>query len=301
MVDSYGKKLSSKSRDIYINNMKGKLGELAVEKYLDELITPIDLEKKPGGDGGIDFKLLSNPETCIQVKARHGKINNTYWSISRNEIEKNTVLVCVFIQEDIDQRQHEYNLILAGFMPTNLIIDMICQQAIKVQDDKALLGFSNLLYSGGLRSYLELFKFEGLSNQQQYSNTPASTNTSVEQELPEISAALSIGSWKYTIPIEDLEAIETQIQAVKQQYAEIQWQNILKYVQPYSTQIMLRQQFNLIGYSDKEIILAARSQKFLNMAKERIKRIEEACKEVFNQEIQVKFEILELKPEDNQS
>ncbi|HEY9616420.1 MAG TPA: hypothetical protein V6C64_06250, partial [Microcoleaceae cyanobacterium] len=109
MVDSYGKKPSSKSRDIYINNMKGKLGELAIERYLDKLITPIDLEKKPGGDGGIDFKLLSNPETCIQVKARHGKVDNTYWSISRNEIEKNTVLVCVFIQEDIGQRQHEYN------------------------------------------------------------------------------------------------------------------------------------------------------------------------------------------------
>ncbi|MEY3334087.1 MAG: hypothetical protein RLZZ176_2390, partial [Cyanobacteriota bacterium] len=82
----------------------------------------------------------------IQVKARNGNFDKIQWSISREEIEKNAVLVCILIQEEVSEAQAEYNLILAGFLPTNMIT---------LSAGKALVGIDELLYAGALRSYLE--------------------------------------------------------------------------------------------------------------------------------------------------
>ncbi len=57
----------------------------------------------------------------IQIKARYGNFDTIKWSISRKEIEKNAVLVCILIQEEVSEAQTEYHLILAGFLPTNMI------------------------------------------------------------------------------------------------------------------------------------------------------------------------------------
>lgn len=58
------------------------------------------------------------------------------------ERQLNTVLACVLIREKIEDDQSEFHLILAGFLPVSMI-----------QNDK--IGINQLLYSGGLRSYLE--------------------------------------------------------------------------------------------------------------------------------------------------
>jgi len=133
-------------QNYFINNMKGKLGEEVVKSRLADFVTEVDYQKRVGGDGKVDFTLTSDSSIGIQVKARNGNFDKIQWSISREEIEKNAVLVCILIQEEVSEAQAEYNLILAGFLPTNMITS---------NTGKALVGIDELLYSGGLRSYLE--------------------------------------------------------------------------------------------------------------------------------------------------
>ncbi|MEA5577811.1 tetratricopeptide repeat protein [Anabaena sp. UHCC 0451] len=144
MAEKY--KRTSPVRDVFINNLKGKLGEEVVKERLAEFITEVDYEKRFGGDGKSDFTLTSNPVVGVEVKSRHGTINNVRWSVSSEEVEKNTVIVCILIQEEVNEAQSEYHLFLAGFLPTKMI---------KLKTGKIAFGINQLLYAGGLLSYLE--------------------------------------------------------------------------------------------------------------------------------------------------
>lgn len=159
IADKY-KKISKKTvYDDFINNLKGKLGEIVVKKYLGDFVTPIDLKERAYGDGKIDFKLTSDPSIGIQVKARHARIDTVKWSVNSEEVEKNAVLVCIYIQEEVSEAQPEYNLILAGFLPTNMM---------KVSNGKASVGINELLYGGGLKAYLEFLQSERHTSNSQF-------------------------------------------------------------------------------------------------------------------------------------
>ncbi|MDH6107158.1 tetratricopeptide repeat protein, partial [Anabaenopsis tanganyikae CS-531] len=145
MANKY-KGSSSHIRDLFVNNMKGKLGEEVVKTRLGDLLTEVDYEQYQGGDGKVDFTLAADSSIGIQVKARQGKFNEIEWSISQEEINKNAVLVCILIEEEVSEAQNEYHLVLAGFLPTNMTT---------VRGGKARVKINELLYSSGLRSYLE--------------------------------------------------------------------------------------------------------------------------------------------------
>ncbi|MEH1831708.1 MAG: tetratricopeptide repeat protein [Nostoc sp.] len=144
MAEKY--KRVSPVRDVFISYLKGKLGEEVVKERLADFITEVDYEKRFGGDGNIDFTLTSDPSIGIEVKSRHGSIDRVRWSISSEEVEKNAVVVCILIQEDVSEAQSEYHLFLAGFLPT---------QMIKLKTGKISFGIEQLLYGGGLWCYLE--------------------------------------------------------------------------------------------------------------------------------------------------
>jgi len=144
MAEKY--KQMSPVRKVFINNLKGKLGEEVIKARLDNFVTEVDYEKRLSGDGKIDFTLTSNSSVGIQVKARHGNSDTIQWSVTSEEVEKNAVLVCILIQEEVSEAQSEYHLITAGFMPTKLI---------ELSNGEASLAIDKLLYAGGLRSYLE--------------------------------------------------------------------------------------------------------------------------------------------------
>ncbi|MDD1413282.1 tetratricopeptide repeat protein [Dolichospermum sp. ST_con] len=141
-----GKFKPNNSKNHFIKNMTGKLGEEVVKTRLSEFITEIDYERRIGGDGKVDFTLINDPSVGIQVKARHGSFDKVRWSISREEIEKNAVLVCILIQEEVSEARTEYNLIFAGFLPTSMITSTVANPSVRINE---------LLYSGGLRSYLD--------------------------------------------------------------------------------------------------------------------------------------------------
>jgi tetratricopeptide (TPR) repeat protein len=144
MAEKY--KRNHQVRDVFINNLKGKLGEEVVKERLADFITAIDYEKRYGGDGNMDFTLTSQPLIGVEVKSRHGTIDKVRWSVSSDEVEKNAVIVCILIQEEVNEAQTEYNLFFAGFLPT---------QMIKLKTGRIAFGIQQLLYGGGLRYYLE--------------------------------------------------------------------------------------------------------------------------------------------------
>ncbi|HIK06106.1 MAG TPA: tetratricopeptide repeat protein [Trichormus sp. M33_DOE_039] len=147
MAEKY--KRVSPVRDVFISYLKGKLGEEVVKERLADLITEVDYEKRFGGDGKIDFTLTSDPSIGVEVKSRHGSIDKVRWSISSEEVEKNAVVVCILIQEPVHEAQSEYHLFLAGFLPT---------QMIKLKTGSISFGIEQLLYAGGLYSYLEFLQ-----------------------------------------------------------------------------------------------------------------------------------------------
>ncbi|WP_017655037.1 tetratricopeptide repeat protein [Fortiea contorta] len=155
MAEKY--KRLSPVRDVFINNLKGKLGEEVVKERLADLITEIDYEKRFGGDGKSDFTLTAQPSIGVEVKSRHGRIDRVRWSISSEEVEKNAVVVCILIQEEVNEAQSEYHLFLAGFLPTKMI---------KLKTGRISFGIDQLLYGGGLACYLQQFPTEQIHSNQ---------------------------------------------------------------------------------------------------------------------------------------
>ncbi|WP_071190276.1 tetratricopeptide repeat protein [Trichormus sp. NMC-1] len=144
MAEKY--KRTSPVRDVFINNLKGKLGEEVVKERLANFITEVDYEKRFGGDGKSDFTLTSDSSIGVEVKSRHGTIDKVRWSVGSAEVEKNAVIVCILIQEEVNEAQSKYHLFLAGFLPTKMI---------KLKTGKISFGINQLLYAGGLWCYLE--------------------------------------------------------------------------------------------------------------------------------------------------
>ncbi|MBD2342948.1 tetratricopeptide repeat protein [Anabaena subtropica] len=170
MAEKY--KRVSPVRDVFISYLKGKLGEEVVKERLADLITEVDYEKRLGGDGKIDFTLTANPAIGIEVKSRHGSIDRVRWSVSAEEVEKNAVIVCIFIKEDVNEAQAAYHLLLAGFLPT---------QMIKLKTGKISFGIEQLLYGGGLWGYLE--QLQASVNYHRFRQTPPIYQYQSQQEL----------------------------------------------------------------------------------------------------------------------
>ncbi|MFN6569156.1 tetratricopeptide repeat protein [Dendronalium sp. ChiSLP03b] len=188
MAEKY--KRVSPVRDVFISYLKGKLGEEVVKERLADFITEVDYEKRFGGDGKIDFTLTSDPTIGIEVKSRHGAIDKVRWSISSEEVEKNAVVVCVFIQEEVNEAQSEYHLFLAGFLPTRMI---------KLKTGRISFGIDQLLYGGGLWCYLEQCqssvnynspKQETAINQYYSKPQPLSTQTTHQLNKPSLYFAV---------------------------------------------------------------------------------------------------------------
>ncbi len=144
MAEKY--KRTSPVRNVFISNLKGKLGEEVVKRRLADFVTEVDYERRFSGDGKVDFTLTYNSSIGIAVKSRHGSIDKARWSISSEEVQKNAVVVCILIQEDVNEAQPEYHLFMAGFLPTRMI---------KLRTGKLSFGIDQLLYGSGLQCYLE--------------------------------------------------------------------------------------------------------------------------------------------------
>jgi hypothetical protein len=291
MAEKY--KRNSPVRKVFIDNMKGKLGEEVVKARLAGVVTEVDYEKRLSGDGKVDFRLNCDPQVGIQVKARYGNIDTVRWSISKEEIEKNTALICILIQEEVNEAQAKYNLIMAGFVPTKII---------EVSNGKASVGIDELLYSGGLQSYLESLQVENrLHNyteiKQKYT-----------QEAPcKLYPTITIGSWQYTLPLKELMSLETAIKELREKQknasTEVEipkihpsqqihtleqiWEEVLAHLQPSRTQALCKQHGHLLSFDGQVAYVGISSLPLLKLAQSKVPNIEVAFEKVFNSKIKV--------------
>jgi DNA polymerase-3 subunit gamma/tau len=72
------------------------------------------------------------------------------------------------------------------------------------------------------------------------------------------------------------------------------WQEVLNLVQPFSTQIMLRQQCQLIAFNRQEARIGTKSQPLFKMAKDRLPNVEAAFEKLCNRKIRVSLEVVNL-------
>ena len=163
MVDKY-KNTKATARQVFSNQLKGKLGEEVTKECLGVFYYRIKYDIMLNGDGNVELTLTNSQKIRIRVKTNYGQGGKVTWLLSPEQIEKNKVLVCVLIPKnwegrEFDEFKSEYSPIMAGFLPTVLLNQMIEKGEVEIQqiNGKKLfrLTLNNLLYGGGLRSYLE--------------------------------------------------------------------------------------------------------------------------------------------------
>jgi len=69
------------------------------------------------------------------------------------------------------------------------------------------------------------------------------------------------------------------------------WQQVILQIQPYSTQVMVRQQCHLVAFDGEQARLAVSTQQLFKLAQEKLPNIESAFEQVFGQKIRISLEV----------
>ncbi|MEC4803349.1 MAG: hypothetical protein SAJ12_19320 [Jaaginema sp. PMC 1079.18] len=117
------------------------LGRKVLKVYLDNSITKVK------GDRLVDFRITRHLDWGLRVKVVSGNPNldSVQWSVTAQECDRNVAIVFMIYPDRIHS-QAESAVIFAGFLPTNLL---------KRHQTEGFVGIQDLLYGGGLKSYLE--------------------------------------------------------------------------------------------------------------------------------------------------
>ena len=176
-------KETSSVRDLFINNLQEKLSQEVVKARLGDLIAEVDYEAKINHNSDIDFTLTTHPDWGIKVKTAFGNHSTIHWNVNAEEVKKNHIIVFILIAEEVSEAQTEYNLIMAGFLPTQLLI---------INNSEILITIDKLLYSGGLLSYLDYFGYSSEDNlslslkvieQEKKAETEINNNITIEEQI----------------------------------------------------------------------------------------------------------------------
>jgi hypothetical protein len=135
-------------RDLMRNHLLEQLGEEALATCLEVLVTRQDT------NSAVDFTLTRDSTAGIQIQTAHGSIDSVRWCAHPEQLKQNAAAVCILLQEDISEARETYSAILAGFLPASML---------QISHAPASFGIADLLYSGGLRSYLESLKSQQTS------------------------------------------------------------------------------------------------------------------------------------------
>ena len=315
--------------DVFINHLIGKLGESVIKKQLSNLVAKDSFREMTGQDTDQSFnvrqwklfityirsyqylsrfisgdlfpigylRLAANPSISLQIKACQGKKGDLHWYINKEEIEKNAVLICVWIQEEVNEAQLEYHLVICGFIPSNFL---------DPEAAETRLGLEDLLYAGGLRSFLEwIAKVQ-----------PTLFPQSVEEWnlSNEAIASIKIGPWECPLSSEQLRHLENAIQTLKVSgatpngTASIQtlsvsqppppfdlqqlWQRVLSHLTPPGTQTLLRQHSRLLEFDGQKARIGISSNALFRVNQRWLPKIEEAFHKTCQQAIKVSLEVI---------
>lgn len=315
--------------DVFINHLIGKLGESVIKKQLSNLVAKDSFREMTGQDSDQSFnvrqwklfityirsyqylsrfisgdlfpigylRLAANPSISLQIKASQGKKDDLHWYINKEEIEKNAVLICVWIQEEVNEAQLEYHLVICGFIPSGLL---------DPQAAETRLGLGDLLYAGGLRSFLEWIS----TTQAMLLPQPVEDWNGSSEAI----ASIKIGPWEYPLSSEQLRHLEIAIQTLTTSIstpngkADIQalsisqppppfdlqqlWQRVLSHLTPPGTQALLRQHSRLLEFDGKKARIGISSNALFRVNQRWLPKIEEAFCKTCQQAIKVSLEVI---------
>lgn len=130
------------------------------------------------------------------------------------------------------------------------------------------------------------------------SSPSASTSSPAPQVTPassaelfpdqELSASDNFDSKDQKIQDEDVEESSAAPPIVN---LEQTWQNIISAIQPFSTQVMVRQQCQLLGFDGEQVRLGVSTQPLFKMAQGKLPNIEAAFQKVFGQKVHITLEV----------
>lgn len=240
------------------------------------------------------LRLAANPSTRLLVKSICGDSSPIAWSITSEEIEKNVAVACTWIQEEVTEFQSEYHVIFMGFLPTSVL---------QAAPEDVTIGPEDLLYSGGLRNFLECIAIASPSTASESIPEPNSA-----PGVPE--AALHIGSWKQPLSLEQLIRLRQAIQELIDQHNQrlrkpefdlaersqanhdFLWRNVLNQIRPFSTQALLRKQSYLLAFDDETALIGISSEALFDMNATWLPKVKEAFRNVVGKEIQISLEVV---------
>jgi len=136
----------SLAQAVFIDGLKRGLAREVIQECFGDAIAVVPPYRQVNNLEGVEF-VLHNSEIGVCVKVARGQPENARWSIGKRELERHCLVICLWLQEEIVSAvQPEYSLVIAGFLPTSLL---------EFSDDSIEFGMESLLYSGGIRPYLE--------------------------------------------------------------------------------------------------------------------------------------------------
>ncbi|MGB3496280.1 MAG: hypothetical protein WBA57_26365 [Elainellaceae cyanobacterium] len=276
MADKF--KNNSPVKTVFINFLKGKLGEEAFSKILGNKSTAVDYELKKKGDGKIDFKWSEDPNICIQVKARNGQPEKVEWVVDRDELELNDVIVCFLITEAVSEAQSEYNIVSAGFIPTFLV------SQLENQDGKFRISLDSLLYIGGLVPFLGSLQAlnQRLNRLKSFDfilgNSPFGSSEKCFYESLLKKTKLSKLNQK------------NLASKLSREELEIIWENIILAIKQPATKALLKQQAYLEDITCDKILIHVKSEPHMQRVQSKEKDIQCAVIEVMGKSFKLDFE-----------
>lgn len=146
LPESYQKYINQND---FEDRLKSSFSKLIVKQYLEPAIEPIDKHHSKLKAYAGNFCLTANPNFPIIVRGKFGSRHTARWSFDADEIPETGAIVCVLLEENFAREDCQYNVILAGFMPIEMLDRTQQMVTVKIED---------LLYSGGLKSYLASYQ-----------------------------------------------------------------------------------------------------------------------------------------------
>lgn len=316
-------------REVFLRNLASKLGEEAVRQQMDYLLAEgshRDLLRKSGKTKfnarqwkffityirayqylnqflPVDLfpagclRLAEDPATSIQIKTCSEATGPVQWFFNQEEIEKNVAVVCILIRESITEAQPKYHLVMAGFLPTSLI---------ELKEQPMRLELEDLLYMGGLRSFLQF-----IQSQPAVPDPEAHLENSARVVSSETCGTINIGSWHQPLSVEQLIRLETAIQQLLSQSESAQsvpklslalnkqnptlapiWNAVLNQLTPHSTQSLLRQQSCLLSFDGERVQIGISSEALFAVGPKWLMKVEEAFVRLLGREVEVSVEVI---------
>ncbi|HEY9811808.1 MAG TPA: WD40 repeat domain-containing protein [Halomicronema sp.] len=143
----FQEELTGSVREILRTYLQHYICEEAIAICLDNLITKREIEtiKKPKEN--VHFTLTGSPEIGIHIATAQADPDTAQWNIQPSQLHHNKVIVCLLLTEKVSEKNSSFHPIIAGFLPVNQITNPQIAQTLKITD---------LLYAGGLASYLQI-------------------------------------------------------------------------------------------------------------------------------------------------